>query len=152
MLTWPVGPSFTFVTGPTGQVAYPTTLALAREIGAADGETDEKIVECAGKMKLLDRLLPKLKKGGHKVLIFSQMTKVLSILEDYLIMRDYGYRRIDGNVQWQDRQRFMVIARGSATETGALIDLCRIKTTVSQAPEAQQQLLCVVQMSSKLSH
>ena len=75
--------------------------------GAADGETDEKIVECAGKMKLLDRLLPKLKKGGHKVLIFSQMTKVLSILEDYLIMRDYGYRRIDGNVQWQDRQRFM---------------------------------------------
>ena len=45
--------------------------------GAADRETDEKIVECAGKMKLLDRLLPKLKKGGHKVLIFSQMTKVL---------------------------------------------------------------------------
>lgn len=43
------------------------------------------MVQSCGKMVLLDKLLPKLKQGGHKVLIFSQMIRVLDILEDYLI-------------------------------------------------------------------
>ena len=43
--------------------------------GAASGATDESIVSASGKMKLLDALLPRLKKAGHKVLIFSQMTQ-----------------------------------------------------------------------------
>lgn len=43
------------------------------------------MVHSSGKMVLLDKLLPKLKQGGHKVLIFSQMIRVLDILEDYLI-------------------------------------------------------------------
>ena len=45
------------------------------------------LVQSAGKMVLLDKLLPKLKEGGHKVLIFSQMIRCLDILEDYLITR-----------------------------------------------------------------
>lgn len=45
------------------------------------------MVQSSGKLVLMDKLLPKLKQGGHKVLIFSQMIKVLDILEDYLIQR-----------------------------------------------------------------
>jgi four helix bundle protein len=52
----------------------------------------------------------------------------------------------------KDRRRFMAIARGSATETGALIDLCRLKVDVPQAPQVQELVLRVVQMLSKLSH
>lgn len=70
-------------------------------------DTTETIVEMSGKMKLLDRLLPKLNEGGHKVLIFSQMTKLLTILEDYLILREIRYCRIDGAVGMEDRQRQM---------------------------------------------
>jgi SNF2 family DNA or RNA helicase len=47
-------------------------------------------------MIFLDKLFPKLKIGNHKVLIFSQITKMLDILEDYLIYRHYIYERLDG--------------------------------------------------------
>ncbi len=56
------------------------------------------LVESSGKMQLLDLMLPKLKAAGHRVLVFSQMTKMLDILEDYLLARGYGFERLDGNV------------------------------------------------------
>lgn len=43
------------------------------------------LANASGKLKLVDRMLPRLKNGNHKVLIFSQMTKLLDILEDYLL-------------------------------------------------------------------
>ena len=43
------------------------------------------MVQSSGKMVLMDKLLPRLKSSGHKVLIFSQMIRVLDIIEDYLI-------------------------------------------------------------------
>ena len=52
--------------------------------------TDEKIVTFSGKMMLLDKFLKRLEKEGHRVLIFSQMTKVLDILEDYFWLRGWG--------------------------------------------------------------
>lgn len=45
----------------------------------------QALIRSAGKLVLLDKLLPRLKAGGHKVLIFSQMVRCLDILEDYLI-------------------------------------------------------------------
>lgn len=45
------------------------------------------MVRSSGKLVLIDKLLPKLKAGGHKVLIFSQMVRCLDILEDYLIQK-----------------------------------------------------------------
>lgn len=45
------------------------------------------MVQSSGKLVLIDKLLPKLKAGDHKVLIFSQMIRVLDILEDYLIQK-----------------------------------------------------------------
>ena len=41
----------------------------------------------AGKFELLDRILPKLKATGHRVLLFCQMTAVMTILEDYFNYR-----------------------------------------------------------------
>lgn len=43
------------------------------------------MVHSSGKLVLIDKLLPKLKADGHKVLIFSQMIRVLDIIEDYVI-------------------------------------------------------------------
>ena len=67
---------------------------------------DQLIAE-AGKMRLLDRLLHKLFKEGHKVLIFSQMTSMLDLLDAYFDELGVDTCRIDGSVSWQDRQSAM---------------------------------------------
>jgi SWI/SNF-related matrix-associated actin-dependent regulator of chromatin subfamily A member 5 len=55
-------------------------------------------------MLLLAKLLAKMKERGHRVLIFSQMTKMLDILEDFLISQGYLYCRIDGNTTYDERE------------------------------------------------
>ena len=62
------------------------------------------LTHSSGKMVLLDKLLPKLKANGHRVLIFSQMVKMLDILEDYLIRKQYPFERIDGRIRGNLRQ------------------------------------------------
>lgn len=52
---------------------------------------------------MLDKLLKKLHKEGHKVLIFSQMTRMLDILQDYLHYRNYSYERLDGSTRAEER-------------------------------------------------
>ncbi|KAL1335590.1 hypothetical protein HN51_030075 [Arachis hypogaea] len=65
--------------------------------------TGDHLITNAGKMVLLDKLLPKLKERDSRVLIFSQMTRLLDILEDYLMFRGYHYCRIDGNTGGDER-------------------------------------------------
>lgn len=55
-------------------------------------------VMSAGKLVLLDKLLPRLQSRGSRVLIFSQMTRLLDVLEDYFLYRGYKYCRIDGKM------------------------------------------------------
>ena len=62
-----------------------------------------ELVRQCGKMQLMDRLLEKLEKGKHKVLIFSQMKKMLDLLEVYLEDRGHKACRIDGGVCLADR-------------------------------------------------
>ncbi|RKP40233.1 SNF2 family N-terminal domain-containing protein, partial [Dimargaris cristalligena] len=62
------------------------------------------MIESSGKLVLIDKLLRKLKEGNHKVLIFSQMTRCLDVLADYLTARRYGYERIDGSIKGELRQ------------------------------------------------
>lgn len=57
--------------------------------------TDEHLIFNSGKMIILDKLLAKMKEKGSRVLIFSQMSRVLDILEDYCIFRDH--RESSGN-------------------------------------------------------
>ncbi|XP_033939117.1 chromodomain-helicase-DNA-binding protein 6 isoform X3 [Pseudochaenichthys georgianus] len=64
----------------------------------------QAMIQAAGKLVLIDKLLPKLLAGGHKVLVFSQMVRCLDIMEDYLIQRRYTYERIDGRVRGNLRQ------------------------------------------------
>lgn len=65
--------------------------------------TDEHLITNAGKMVMLDRLLKRLQKQGSRVLIFSQMSRVLDILEDYCVFREFKYCRIDGSTAHEDR-------------------------------------------------
>lgn len=65
--------------------------------------TDEHLVFNSQKMIILDKLLKKFKEEGSRVLIFSQMSRMLDILEDYCMFRDYGYCRIDGQTDHADR-------------------------------------------------
>lgn len=64
----------------------------------------KNLINSAGKMVLIDKLLPKLKANGHRVLIFSQMVRCLDILEDYLMYRKYPFERIDGRIRGNLRQ------------------------------------------------
>ncbi|GAA6027670.1 hypothetical protein JCM8097_007975 [Rhodosporidiobolus ruineniae] len=61
-----------------------------------DGADPEDIVNLSGKMLILDRLLPELFKRGHKVILFSQFTKMLDLLDDYFELRGWNRFRIDG--------------------------------------------------------
>ena len=65
---------------------------------------NESLVAECGKFSLLHKMLPVLKKAGHKCLIFSQMTSLLDLLEDYLDASGLRYCRIDGGVAQKDRQ------------------------------------------------
>ncbi|KAL9317402.1 hypothetical protein ACSQ67_013919 [Phaseolus vulgaris] len=63
----------------------------------------EEIVRASGKFELLDRLLPKLRRAGHRVLLFSQMTRLMDILEIYLRLHDFKYLRLDGSTKTEER-------------------------------------------------
>merc|ERR1719290_916358 len=67
--------------------------------------TDEHLVQNSGKLLVLDKLLPKLQEQGSRVLIFTQMARVLDILEDYCWFRNWTYCRIDGQTPHEDRDR-----------------------------------------------
>ncbi|KAF5668629.1 Lymphoid-specific helicase [Fusarium circinatum] len=74
-------------------------------IASTDLPVDDSIVTASGKMLLLDRLLPRLFQDDHKVLIFSQFTTQLDILEDYCReLRGWKVCRIDGSVAQESRR------------------------------------------------
>lgn len=60
-----------------------------------------------GKLQKLDYLLRTLKSGGHRVLIFTQMSRMLDVLEVFLNLHGYTYFRLDGATKIDDRQRMM---------------------------------------------
>ncbi|KAE8590903.1 hypothetical protein XENTR_v10018247 [Xenopus tropicalis] len=72
-----------------------------------DFKIDEELVNSSGKFLLLDRLLPEMKKRGHKVLIFSQMTMMLDILMDYCYYKKFNFCRLDGSMSYSDREENM---------------------------------------------
>jgi SWI/SNF-related matrix-associated actin-dependent regulator of chromatin subfamily A member 5 len=65
----------------------------------------EHLVKNCGKMILLDKLLKNLKEHGSQVLVFSQLTKMLDILEDFCLMRGYLYNRLDGDTSLEGRNK-----------------------------------------------
>merc|ERR1712232_966905 len=71
--------------------------------------TDESLVEASGKLKLLDQMLKYMNENDHKVLIFSQFTTMLDIIQDYLtVLRPkYKFCRIDGGTSLDERKQQM---------------------------------------------
>ncbi|XP_078088986.1 chromodomain-helicase-DNA-binding protein 1-like [Mustelus asterias] len=63
----------------------------------------DHLVEASGKLHLLDKLLAFLHPRGHRVLLFSQMTRMLDILQDYMEYRGYSYERLDGSIRSEER-------------------------------------------------
>ena len=74
--------------------------AEERILGGSDRREDvlKALITSSGKMMLLDQLLTKLKKDNHRVLIFSQMVRMLDILGDYLQLRGHQFQRLDGTI------------------------------------------------------
>lgn len=68
----------------------------------------KRLVYDSAKLARLDALLQELKAGDHRVLIYFQMTRMMDLMEEYLIYRQYKYLRLDGSSKLEDR-RDMVI-------------------------------------------
>ncbi|XP_046390688.1 chromodomain-helicase-DNA-binding protein Mi-2 homolog isoform X3 [Ischnura elegans] len=81
---------------PAAAQEAPTSINGTYEVGA--------LIKASGKLVLLSKMLHTLKDQGHRVLIFSQMTKMLDILEDFLEGEGYKYERIDGSITGSQRQ------------------------------------------------
>ena len=75
--------------------------------------TDRNLFRAAGKFELLDRILPKLKATGHRVLIFFQMTQIMNIMEDYLRWKNLTFLRLDGHTKAEDRTSMLKVFNGS---------------------------------------
>ncbi|CAO3640243.1 unnamed protein product [Cunninghamella blakesleeana] len=72
-------------------------------------QSNDMLYRTAGKFELLDRMLPKLRETGHRVLIFFQMTQIMSIMEDFMNYRGFAYLRLDGSTKSDDRSQLLQI-------------------------------------------
>jgi len=63
-----------------------------------------RFVTDSGKLAKLDQLLTQLKEGGHRVLLYFQMTRMIDLMEEYLTYRNYKYCRLDGSTKIEDRR------------------------------------------------
>ncbi|KAL1853772.1 transcriptional regulator [Paecilomyces lecythidis] len=71
--------------------------------------TNDLLWRTAGKFELLDRILPKFRASGHRVLMFFQMTQIMNIMEDFLRLRGMKYLRLDGSTKSDDRSDLLKV-------------------------------------------
>lgn len=83
------------------------------------------LIQSSGKFVLLSKLLPRLQAQGHRCLIFSQFTKILDLLEDFIVHLGMAYERLDGSVTGNVRQA--AIDRFSAPGSNRFIFLLSTK-------------------------
>ena len=88
---------------PLSSLSLPPSLPLSFTPGPPY-TTDTHLFENSGKMCVLEKLLPRLRMEGSRVLIFCQMTRMLDILEDYCLWKEFPYCRLDGQTAHFDRQ------------------------------------------------
>ncbi|KAI9811954.1 MAG: putative DNA helicase ino80 [Phylliscum demangeonii] len=63
-----------------------------------------RFVTDSGKLAKLDQLLQQLHAGGHRVLVYFQMVRMINLVEEYLMYRKYKYLRMDGSSKLEDRR------------------------------------------------
>lgn len=76
----------------------------------------QDLYRVAGKFELLDRILPKLKATGHRVLMFCQMTTLMTIMEDYVTYRGWKYLRLDGSTKPDERGQLLKMYNAADSE------------------------------------
>jgi chromatin-remodeling ATPase INO80 len=91
--------------------AVPTAYQMIPEPNQAKGRythitvpSMRRFVSDCGKLARLDALLKELKEGGHRVLLYFQMTRMIDMMEEYLTYRNYKYCRLDGSTKLEDRR------------------------------------------------
>ncbi|XP_031401570.1 protein CHROMATIN REMODELING 5 isoform X2 [Punica granatum] len=72
-----------------------------------DSSKLERIILSSGKLVILDKLLVRLHETKHRVLIFSQMVRMLDILAEYMSLRGFQFQRLDGSTKAELRQQAM---------------------------------------------
>ncbi|XP_044477866.1 protein CHROMATIN REMODELING 5-like isoform X2 [Mangifera indica] len=77
------------------------------DIGTNDSSKLERIILSSGKLVILDKLLTRLHETKHRVLIFSQMVRMLDILAEYMSYRGFQFQRLDGSTKADFRQQAM---------------------------------------------
>ncbi|XP_013786045.1 transcription activator BRG1-like isoform X1 [Limulus polyphemus] len=82
--------------------------AYAEHLGISGGIVHgPDIYRVSGKFELLDRIIPKLYAMNHRILLFCQMTTLMTIMEDYMNYRGYLYLRLDGTTKAEDRGQLL---------------------------------------------
>lgn len=84
---------------------HPYLLSFPLDPVTEDYKIDEDLIKTSGKFLVMDQILPELKKGNHKILLFSQFVCMLEILADYCRYRGYEYCRLQGSTSLDDREK-----------------------------------------------
>uniref|UniRef100_A0A8C9V087 Chromodomain helicase DNA binding protein 1 n=1 Tax=Scleropages formosus TaxID=113540 RepID=A0A8C9V087_SCLFO len=87
-------------------------------------EALQHLIRSSGKLILLDKLLVRLKERGHRVLIFSQMVRMLDILAEYLKCRQFLFQRLDGSIKGEMRKQALDHFNAESSE-----DFCFLLST-----------------------
>lgn len=79
--------------------------SLIKPVDQQQGDSLSSLIKGSGKLMLLDKLLVRLKETGHRVLIFSQMVRMLDVLSEYLQLRRFAFQRLDGGIKGEMRKQ-----------------------------------------------
>ena len=73
---------------------------------------------------MLDKLLCRLKEGGHRVLIFSQMVMMLDVLAEYLQLRHFNFQRLDGSIRGELRKQALDHFNAEGSQVSRAVPEC----------------------------
>ena len=112
----------------------------------------QTLISDAGKLFVLDGLLTRLKEEGHRVLIYSQMTKMIDLLEEYMWHRKHTFMRLDGSSKIHERrdmvfdfqQRSDIFVFLLSTRAGGLGINLTAADTVSMTNCKQWREICLI--------
>lgn len=71
-------------------------------------DINDDLIRASGKFQMLDSILPKLYQAGHRVLIFNQMTQIMTILQEFFELRGYSCLRLDGKLNTYHLTAFLI--------------------------------------------
>ncbi|OIR58847.1 MAG: ATP-dependent DNA helicase Snf21 [Amphiamblys sp. WSBS2006] len=86
---------------------HPFLFPEAEERVNPEKKSNTLLYRAAGKLEVLHRAIPKLLRAGHRILFFFQMTKMMTVMEDFLLLEGHNYLRLDGSTKQEHRQELL---------------------------------------------